>query len=80
MVNSALALFFRSSSKAMADEDNLTLRENKREKQSCIQGLVQKLKLTEEGATPPNMKYISLVFAALVGTFFWVSKNLPEIS
>ncbi|RUS76873.1 hypothetical protein EGW08_015364 [Elysia chlorotica] len=47
----------------MADEDNLTLREKK--KQSCIQGLVVKMKLTEEGATPINLKYISLVFAAL---------------
>ncbi|GFO19888.1 protein Zinc induced facilitator 1 [Plakobranchus ocellatus] len=56
----------------MTDEDHSKLGESKKMKQSCLQWLVLKLKLTEEGATPPNWKYIFLVFAALT---FGYSEN-----
>ena len=64
----------------MADEDNKMLGEKKKDKKTCMQWLIRKVALTEEGATPPNWKYLGLTFAALVGIQQSTQKLLIQIS
>ncbi|KAH9525490.1 Protein ZINC INDUCED FACILITATOR 1 [Bulinus truncatus] len=45
--------------------EQLQVEEKKKTRSSCLQWLTLKLKLVEDGATPPNWKYIGLVFIAL---------------
>ncbi|GFS02136.1 protein zinc INDUCED FACILITATOR-LIKE 1 [Elysia marginata] len=86
--HSVLYLFKASPQREaiMAEEENLTLEstlgEKKIDKLSWMQKLTLKLKLTEKGATPPNWKYIGLVFAALfssASTLTFLFPFLPEM-
>ncbi|XP_059143751.1 uncharacterized protein LOC131931076 [Physella acuta] len=53
-----------------------------KKKLSCLEWLTFKLKLVEDGATPPNWKYIGLVFVALfssASTLTFLFPFLPEM-
>ncbi|CAL1536148.1 unnamed protein product [Lymnaea stagnalis] len=54
----------------------------KKTNHSCLQWLTLKLKLVDKGATPPNWKYIGLVFVALfssASTLTFLFPFLPEM-